>query len=121
MRTSPLVRTWDAVHSSQALARGAVECAVADVRQTQVLENLAMPIAERVLEILEDIAETDEVRHDLDLRLYDEHLLDSLATVGLMAAFSQEFGIEMSPSEFERELWATPRMIVAFVENRVGQ
>jgi D-alanine--poly(phosphoribitol) ligase subunit 2 len=80
-----------------------------------------MPVAERVLDILEDVTETDEVRHDLDVRLYDEHLLDSLATVGLMAAFSRDFGIEMSPSEFEREQWATPRMIVAFVENRVLQ
>jgi D-alanine--poly(phosphoribitol) ligase subunit 2 len=78
-------------------------------------------IAERVLLILEDITETDEVRHDLDARLYDEHLLDSLGTVGLMAALSHEFGIEISPSEVEREQWATPRKIVAFVEGRVGQ
>jgi D-alanine--poly(phosphoribitol) ligase subunit 2 len=78
-------------------------------------------IAERVLTILEDLAETDEVRHDLDVRLYDEHLLDSLATVGLMAAFAGEFGIDVAPSELEREQWATPRKIVAFVEHRVGR
>lgn len=80
-----------------------------------------MAIDERVLAVLEDVAETDEVRHDLDMRLYDEHILDSLATVGLMAAFSHEFGIEMSPSEFEREQWATPRKIVAFVESRIAE
>jgi acyl carrier protein len=37
-----------------------------------------------------------------------------------MAAFSQEFGIEISPAEFEREHWATPRMIAADIESRIG-
>jgi D-alanine--poly(phosphoribitol) ligase subunit 2 len=80
-----------------------------------------MPIAERVLTILEEAADTDEVRQDLDVRLYEEHLLDSLATVGLMAAFKREFGIQIAPTELERDQWATPRKIVAFVENRIGR
>ncbi len=74
----------------------------------------------RVLSILAEIAETDQVRKDLDLDLYGLEILDSLATVQLMVALSQEFGIDISPAEFERELWATPRKIVAFMEGRVG-
>jgi D-alanine--poly(phosphoribitol) ligase subunit 2 len=84
-------------------------------------DSSLVPIAERVMLILEDITETDEVRQDPDVRLYDERLLDSLGTVGLMAALSDEFGIEISPSEFEHEQWATPRKIVAFVESRAGR
>ena len=79
-----------------------------------------MSTAERVLAVLADVAESDEVRQDPDLQLYDGQILDSLATVHLMLAFSEAFGIEISPAEFEREQWATPRKIVAYIEERVG-
>ncbi len=79
-----------------------------------------MSTAEKVLAMLADVAESDEVRQDPDLQLYDGQVLDSLATVHLMLAFSEAFGIEISPAEFEREQWATPRKIVAYIEERVG-
>ncbi len=79
-----------------------------------------MSTAEKVLAVLADVAESDEVRQDPDLQLYDGQILDSLATVHLMLAFSEAFGIEISPAEFEREQWATPRKIVAYIEERVG-
>ena len=80
-----------------------------------------MTVAEKVLTMLADVAEVDEVRKDLDLRLYDLHILDSLGTVGLMAALSLEFGVEISPAEFDPQEWATPRKIVSYMENRVGR
>ena len=43
-----------------------------------------------------------------------------MKTVQLMAAFSEEFGVEISPAEFERERWATPRMIAADIESKIG-
>ena len=79
-----------------------------------------MSTAERALAVLADIAEVDEVRQDPDVRLYDLHILDSLKTVELMVAFSETFGLDISPAEFEREQWATPRKIVAYLEYRVG-
>jgi len=79
-----------------------------------------MSTAEKVLTALAEIAEVGEVRGNLDLRLYDLHLLDSLKTVELMVAFSEVFGVEISPAEFERERWATPRQMVADLESRVG-
>lgn len=78
-----------------------------------------MSTAEKALEVLVDIAEVDEVRQDLGLRLYDLHILDSLKTVELMVAFSEVFGVEISPAELEREQWATPSKIVAYIESRV--
>jgi len=56
-----------------------------------------MGLSDQVLTLLADIAETDEVTHDLDLRLYDEHLLDSLKTVELILAFSEAFAIFRAP------------------------
>ncbi len=79
-----------------------------------------MSTAERALAVLADIAEVDEIRRDPDVRLYDLHILDSLKTVELMVAFSETFGVDISPAEFEREQWATPRKIVAYLEHRVG-
>ena len=79
-----------------------------------------MSTAEKVLAVLADVAESDEVRRDPDLRLYDRQILDSLATVHLILAFAEAFGIEISPAELEREQWATPRKIVAYIEERVG-
>ena len=77
-------------------------------------------IAERVLQILVTIAETAEVREHPDLHLYDTGILDSLKTVELIVAMSEAFGVELSPAEFERDEWATPRQIVACMERRIG-
>jgi D-alanine--poly(phosphoribitol) ligase subunit 2 len=79
-----------------------------------------MSTFDRVIEILKTVSETDEVQKNPNLALYDLEILDSMKTVQLMVAFSQEFGIEISPAEFERERWATPRMIAADIESRIG-
>jgi D-alanine--poly(phosphoribitol) ligase subunit 2 len=76
-------------------------------------------MADRVLAMLAAVTKTDEVRSDLDLELYESGVLDSLGTVQLMVAFSEEFGVELSPAEFEREEWATPRKIIFYMEKRL--
>jgi len=78
-----------------------------------------MSIAEKVLRILAHIAETGEVYENRSLQLFDLAVLDSLKTVELMLALSEEFGVEISPAEFERDQWATPNRIVAYMESRV--
>ena len=81
-----------------------------------------MPATDRsqqVLAILRQVAETDHVLKDPELRLYQTGVLDSLATVNLMAAFSDELGVEISPAEFDREAWATPRLLVEDVLRRL--
>jgi D-alanine--poly(phosphoribitol) ligase subunit 2 len=83
-------------------------------------EGEAMSTAERVLEVLSSVAETDEVRQNLEIPLFDLNILDSMKTVELMVAFSQKFGVEIAPAEFERDHWATPSKIVAYMESRVG-
>jgi D-alanine--poly(phosphoribitol) ligase subunit 2 len=47
-------------------------------------------------------------------------ILDSMKTVELIVALGGEFGIEISPAEFEREAWATPAKLVSDVEQRVA-
>ncbi len=81
---------------------------------------LRTSVAEHVLSALETVTRTGEVRRDLDVELFELDLLDSLGIVELMVALSDEFGLELSPTEIERAEWATPRKIVAYVESRVG-
>jgi D-alanine--poly(phosphoribitol) ligase subunit 2 len=80
-----------------------------------------MSNAERILAILSRVAQTDEVKDQPDLELYELAILDSLRTVELMAAFSTELGVEVSPAELEREEWATPAQIVRYIEARLGE
>jgi D-alanine--poly(phosphoribitol) ligase subunit 2 len=76
---------------------------------------------DKILEILANVAETDEVRTNPDLALYDHQILDSMKTVELMVALSSEIGVDVSPAEFERENWATPRKLIADVLSRLGR
>ena len=79
-----------------------------------------MSISERVLADLQKVSGTDEVRKDLDLLLFDEGVLDSFATLELMLLFTQDFGIQISPAQFDRQQWATPRKMIAYIDTQVG-
>ena len=74
---------------------------------------------EKVLQLVASVAETDEVLADLELPLYECQLLDSINTVELMIRIEDEFGLKISPAEFERENWGTPRKIIADLESRM--
>jgi D-alanine--poly(phosphoribitol) ligase subunit 2 len=74
---------------------------------------------QQVLQLLASVTETDEVHTNLELPLYESQLLDSIKTVELMIRIEEEFGLKISPAEFERESWETPRKIIADVERRV--
>jgi D-alanine--poly(phosphoribitol) ligase subunit 2 len=77
-------------------------------------------ISAEVLAVLADVLETREVYDAPDLPLYELDLLDSLRTVELILALSERLGIEISPAEFDRELWGSPRRIVEDVERRIA-
>jgi len=78
-----------------------------------------MSTAEIVLEELVKITGTDEVRKDIDLSLFDEDVLDSLGSVELIVALGEAFHLDLSPAQVDRKMWATPRAIIADIENRI--
>ena len=78
-------------------------------------------VAEKTIDILAEVTESERVRSEPGLALFDAGLLDSLGIVTLIARLSEEFGIDISPAEFEREDWATPAKIVADLERRTGK
>ncbi len=76
----------------------------------------ALSTREKVLDALAQATGAAEVRTNLDLKLFDLGLLDSLGTVQLILALSDALGADIAPSEVERDEWATPRKIIAFAE-----
>ncbi|EAC6223647.1 D-alanine--poly(phosphoribitol) ligase subunit 2 [Listeria monocytogenes] len=75
-----------------------------------------MAFRENVLEILEEITETDEVLQNTNIKLFDEGLLDSMATVQLLIEIEERLDITVPVSEFDRDEWATPEMIITQLE-----
>jgi D-alanine--poly(phosphoribitol) ligase subunit 2 len=75
--------------------------------------------SDKVLQVLASVGETDEVRTNLDLPLYEYQVLDSMRTVQLILTIEQEFGLKISPAEFERERWRTPRAVIADLHERM--
>lgn len=75
-----------------------------------------MNIQETVLNILEDITGTDEVVNNQDIQLFEEGLLDSLATVQLLVEIEGQLGIQVPVSDFDREVCGTPKQIIQQVE-----
>jgi D-alanine--poly(phosphoribitol) ligase subunit 2 len=75
---------------------------------------------DQILDVLARVAETDEVRSNLDLALYDLQVLDSMKTVQLIVELGHETGVEISPAEFDRDAWATPRKLIEDVQRRLA-
>lgn len=75
-----------------------------------------MNIEETVLDILEEIAGTDEVKENKDIDLFEEGLMDSLATVQLLVEIDGQLGVQVPVSEFDRDLWNTPNKVIEQVK-----
>ena len=77
-----------------------------------------MSVAETVYLELERLTGTYQVRKDPDVDLFGNKLLDSLGAVELTISLAEGLGIELSPSDIDREMWATPRKIIEYVGER---
>lgn len=75
---------------------------------------------ETIFDILEEITGTDEVRENPDVDLFEEGLMDSLATVQLLVEIEGQLGVQVPVSEFDRDQWNTPNKIIAQVKNLQG-
>jgi D-alanine--poly(phosphoribitol) ligase subunit 2 len=80
-----------------------------------------MSVSEIVLKHLEKFTGTDQVRKDLNIQLFGERLLDSLAAIELVLALSEEFNLDLSPGDIDRDEWGTPQKIIDYFEARTKQ
>ncbi|WP_088809086.1 MULTISPECIES: D-alanine--poly(phosphoribitol) ligase subunit DltC [Listeria] len=75
-----------------------------------------MSFRDQVLDILEEITESEEVKENTSVRLFDEGLLDSMATVQLLVEIESSLDITVPVSEFDRDEWATPELVIKQLE-----
>jgi D-alanine--poly(phosphoribitol) ligase subunit 2 len=81
---------------------------------------MATATNDQILDVLARIADTEEVRSNPDLALFDLQILDSMKTVELIVALQSEIGVDISPAEFDRDAWATPAKMVEDVQKRLA-
>lgn len=73
----------------------------------------------KLLEILAELCDDDEVKDNPDIDLFESDLLDSLAFAELLAAIEDNFGVVIAPSEVNREDINTPNKIISLVKERL--
>ena len=73
---------------------------------------------DKVLDLLEEVCDDDVVREDLDMDLFEEELMDSLAFAELLAMIEDELGVVISPSEVVRSQVNTANKIIALIEEK---
>ncbi len=73
---------------------------------------------EKILDILAEVCEEDEVRDEMDVDLFEEGLLDSLGVAQLLMEIEDAFGIVIAPTEITREDIATPEKIIELVTGK---
>nr|QYA33887.1 D-alanine--poly(phosphoribitol) ligase subunit 2 [Macrococcus sp. 19Msa1099]QYA38701.1 D-alanine--poly(phosphoribitol) ligase subunit 2 [Macrococcus caseolyticus]QYA77408.1 D-alanine--poly(phosphoribitol) ligase subunit 2 [Macrococcus caseolyticus] len=75
-----------------------------------------MEFKQEVLDVIADVAENNIVKENPDVRIFDENILDSFATVGLLLALNDRLDIDLTITDFDRDEWATPNMIADVLE-----
>ena len=75
-----------------------------------------MEFREQVLDLLTEVAEINVIKENPDVELFEEGIIDSFQTVGLLLEIQNRLDIEVSIMDFDRDEWATPNKIVAVLE-----
>lgn len=76
-------------------------------------------VANRVLDLIEEICGDDIVRDEPDIDLFEEGLFDSLAAIEFLVDLEDEFGVSIAPTELEREQMNTPAKVIERVLERM--
>ena len=74
---------------------------------------------EKLIDLIADVCDTDDVRERRDIDLFAAGLLDSLGAIDLLVEIEEEFGVVIAPTELEREEMNTVNKIIARVKERL--
>ncbi|MBC2575802.1 D-alanine--poly(phosphoribitol) ligase subunit 2 [Peptostreptococcus canis] len=78
-----------------------------------------MDLKEKVIEIFEEVLESDEIRDNEDLDLFENELLDSLAIIEVLLMIEEKLGISLQPTDLERKDMSSVNNLVNFLRDRV--
>lgn len=71
------------------------------------------------LEIMIEACETDEIKEDLDMDLFDAGLIDSLSTLDIIISIEEKLNIRLQPTDFEKINVSSVNNLKAFLERKV--
>ena len=72
-------------------------------------------VKELALEILENACETDEIREDPDMDLYEAGLMDSMASVAVLLELEEKCNISLQPTDIDKEDISTVNNFIRFL------
>ncbi|RIP35807.1 D-alanine--poly(phosphoribitol) ligase subunit 2 [Staphylococcus gallinarum] len=75
-----------------------------------------MEFKTQVLDLLEEVTENNVIKENPDIALFEEGIIDSFQTVGLLLEIQNKLDIEVSIMDFDRDEWATPNKIITVLE-----
>ena len=76
-------------------------------------------VAERMLDLIEEVCDDEVIREERDIDLFQAGLLDSMAASELLVGIESEFGVVIAPTAVEREETNSVNKIIHQVEIRV--
>lgn len=70
---------------------------------------------DKVIDIIVEISENEEVRNNLEIDLIENEIIDSLGFINLIARLEEEFDIEIQPTQLKPETWRSIDGIVKLI------
>ena len=74
---------------------------------------------EKILDLLAEICETEDVKEDISQELFESGMMDSLGFAEFLVELEDRFGVVIAPSEVERGDIDTPEKILKLVMERM--
>jgi len=75
---------------------------------------------EKVFDVIEEVAGSDEFRDNPSMDLFEEGLLDSMRAIMLIIALENAFDVSLPPSEMDRNDWNTADKIAERIKEKVN-
>jgi D-alanine--poly(phosphoribitol) ligase subunit 2 len=69
----------------------------------------------KILDILENVCSSDEVKADRNINLFEAGLLDSLGIIQLLIDIEEVLVVKIQPTEVQRKQIETPRKIIELI------
>lgn len=60
---------------------------------------------DKIIEIIEELAEIDNLKENKEIDLIENEVLDSLAFIELIYRLEEEFNIEIEPTQVKSDTW----------------
>lgn len=72
---------------------------------------------EKVIDIIVEISENEDIRDNLEIDLIENEIIDSLGFINLISRLEEEFDIEIQPTQVKSDTWKSINSIVELIKN----